>query len=143
MAASSSPPDSSSRSRVSESLFETVSIAPRKRSSSASTSPSVMLSRSGLSSPATWTKAGPTTAPSEAPMPASFTGLLVSFSLTRDILSLRLRRLVLVFRDELDQGLHGLFRIVSLGPDHYLVALFSASRRALGRDLRVGLALAF
>lgn len=30
---------------------------------------------------------------------------------------------VLVLRDQLDQGLHGLFCIVPLGPDHYLLAM--------------------
>src|ERR687890_770817 len=45
---------------------------------------------------------------------------------------------VLVLRDELDQGLHSLFR-VAFGPDHYLLALLGSQGHdlhgALGVDL--------
>src|SRR5215207_564133 len=147
MAASSSPADSRRRSPVSESFLVTASTASWKCCSSASISSSDMLSRSGSSSSTVWIKAGPTTAPSEAPTPKSLTGSLMPSSPIGHPLSFRLRLMpnssVLVLRDQLDQGLHGFLCVISLSPDHYLVTLLGSQSHDLHRAFGVGLLFAF
>src|SRR3712207_4337320 len=93
-----------------------------------------MFSRSGSSSPPACTKTGPTAIPSDAATP---TILPLTSASTRHPSSL-----VLVLAYQLDQGIHGLFRILSLGPDHYLIAFFCRQRHDLHRALGVCLLVA-
>src|SRR3712207_6640191 len=83
---------------------------------SSSTLSSEMFSRSGSSSLRAWTKTGPTATPSDAATPAILP--LTSASTWHP------SSLVLVLADQLHQGLHGLFGVLSLGPDDYLITLF-------------------
>src|SRR5215212_10599827 len=127
MAASSPLPDSRRPSAVSESRSTTVSTARRNRLSSSSRESSGMVLRSGSRSRPTWTKAGPTATPSEAPTPISLAGSPNS---------------VLILRDELREGVHGLLSIVPLRADDYPLAFFRQPRH-LHHALRVDLAVAF
>src|ERR671911_22281 len=111
--ASSSCPELRRPSPVCARLAATVSLAFLNLASSASTSPSVMRSRSGSGLPVAGTNEGPTATPSEAPMPVSFKGACPG--------------LVFLCRDEFCQGLHGLFGVFAFGADGDLLALSGES----------------
>src|SRR5215210_2184739 len=127
MAASSPLPDSRRPSAVSERRSATVSTARRNRLSSSSAESSGMLSRSGSSSRPKWTKTGPTATPYEAPTPVSLGPSPNS---------------VLILRDELREGVHGLLGVLPLRADHYPLT-FLRQPRHLHHALGVNLAVAF
>src|SRR5215212_5802054 len=114
MPASSSCPELRRPSPVCARLAATASVAFLNLASSASTSPSVMRSRSGSGLLVAGTNEGPTATPSEAPMPVSFKGVCPS--------------LVFVCRDELCQGFYRLIGVLAFGADGDLLALSGESR---------------
>src|SRR5215203_4295806 len=103
MPASSSCPELRRPAPVSARLAATASVAFLNLASSASTSSSVIRSRSGSGLSVSGTNDGPTATPSEAPIPVSFKAVCPG--------------LVFVCRDELCQCFHGLFGVLAFCAD--------------------------